>query len=55
MHGNDGADPAGLSNNRLLLGIAASGPKVVKGWYDVPFGKPMAHTREYIEILRKIL
>ena len=38
----------------LLRGIAASGPKVVKGWYDVPFGTPMAHTRAYIEILRKI-
>jgi F420-dependent oxidoreductase-like protein len=28
---------------------------VVEGWHGVPFGKPMARTREYIEILRKIL
>jgi alkanesulfonate monooxygenase SsuD/methylene tetrahydromethanopterin reductase-like flavin-dependent oxidoreductase (luciferase family) len=26
-----------------------------RGWYGVPFGKPMARTREYIEILRKVL
>src|SRR6266851_3713579 len=44
-----------LSNNRFLLGIGASGPQVVEGWHGVPFGKPMARTREYIAILRKIL
>jgi F420-dependent oxidoreductase-like protein len=44
-----------LSNNRFLLGIGASGPQVVEGWHGMPFGKPMARTREYIEILRKIL
>ena len=44
-----------LSNNRFLLGIGASGPQVIEGWHGVPFGKPMARTREYIEILRKIL
>src|SRR5437016_9307514 len=44
-----------LSNNRFLLGIGASGPQVVEGWHGVPFGRPMARTREYIEILRKIL
>jgi F420-dependent oxidoreductase-like protein len=44
-----------LSNSRFLLGIGALGPQVVEGWHGVPFGKPMARTREYIEILRKIL
>jgi F420-dependent oxidoreductase-like protein len=44
-----------LSNNRFLLGIGASGPLVVEGWHGVAFGKPLARTREYIEILRKIL
>ena len=44
-----------LSGNRFLLGIGPSGPQVVEGWHGVPFGKPMARTREYIEILRKIL
>src|SRR5262249_45560171 len=44
-----------LSNNRFLLGIGASGPQVVEGWHGVPFRKALARTREYIEILRKIL
>ena len=44
-----------LSNNRFLLGIGAAGPQVVEGWHGLPFGKPMARTREDIEILRKIL
>ena len=44
-----------LSNNRFLLGIGPSGLQVVEGWHGVPFGKPMARTREYIEIVRKIL
>src|SRR5262245_17678601 len=43
-----------LSNNRFLLVIGASGPQVVEGCHGVPFGKPMARTREYVEILRKI-
>ena len=44
-----------LSGNRFLLGIGPSGPQVVEGWHGVPFGKPLARTREYIEIVRKIL
>ena len=44
-----------LSNNRFRLGIGVSGPQVVEGWHGMPFNKPLARTREYIEILRKIL
>jgi len=43
-----------LSGGRLILGLGASGPQVVEGWYGVPFPKPLARTREYIDILRKI-
>jgi F420-dependent oxidoreductase-like protein len=43
-----------LSGGRFLLGLGASGPQVVEGWHGVPYGKPMARTREYIEILRAI-
>jgi F420-dependent oxidoreductase-like protein len=43
-----------LSNGRMILGLGVSGPQVVEGWYGVPFGKPLARTREYISILRKI-
>lgn len=43
-----------LTGGRLLLGVGASGPQVVEGWYGQPFAKPLARTREYIEIMRKV-
>ncbi|MFF3440109.1 LLM class F420-dependent oxidoreductase [Streptosporangium sp. NPDC002721] len=43
-----------LTGGRLLLGIGASGPQVVEGWYGRPFPKPLARTREYVEIMRKV-
>jgi F420-dependent oxidoreductase-like protein len=44
-----------LSGGRFMLGIGPSGPQVVEGWYGVPYGRPMARTREYVSIVRKIL
>ncbi len=44
-----------LSNGRFILGLGVSGPQVVEGWYGQPFPKPLQRTREYIEIIRKIL
>ena len=44
-----------MSGNRFILGIGPSGPQVVEGWYGVPYGKPLTRTREYIEIVRKVL
>ena len=44
-----------LSGDRFVLGIGPSGPQVIEGWYGVPYGKPLTRTREYIEIVRKIL
>jgi len=44
-----------LSQGRLILGIGVSGPQVVEGWYGQPFPKPLARTREYVEIVRKTL
>jgi F420-dependent oxidoreductase-like protein len=43
-----------LSGGRLILGIGVSGPQVVEGWYGQPFPKPVARTREFVEIIRKI-
>ncbi|MEO3811873.1 LLM class F420-dependent oxidoreductase [Sphaerisporangium sp. B11E5] len=43
-----------LTGGRLLLGIGASGPQVVEGWYGRPFPRPLARTREYIDIMRKV-
>jgi F420-dependent oxidoreductase-like protein len=44
-----------LSGGRFILGIGPSGPQVVEGWHGVAYGKPLLRTREYIEIIRKIL
>ena len=44
-----------LSKGRMILGLGVSGPQVVEGWYGQPFSKPLARTREYISIIRKIL
>jgi F420-dependent oxidoreductase-like protein len=44
-----------LSGGRVILGLGVSGPQVVEGWYGVPFAKPLARTREYIDIVNKIM
>jgi F420-dependent oxidoreductase-like protein len=44
-----------LSGGRMLLGIGTSGPQVAEGWHGQRFGKQLARTREYVEILRKAL
>jgi len=44
-----------LSNGRLILGLGVSGPQVVEGWYGQPYRKPLARTREYVEIIRKVM
>ncbi|MFB4318497.1 LLM class F420-dependent oxidoreductase [Actinomadura sp. 21ATH] len=43
-----------LSGGRVILGLGASGPQVVEGWYGQPFPKPLARTREYLDIVRKV-
>jgi F420-dependent oxidoreductase-like protein len=43
-----------LSGGRLQLGLGVSGPQVVEGWYGVPFPKPLARTREYVQVLRDV-
>ena len=43
-----------LSAGRFILGLGVSGPQVVEGWYGQPFARPLARTREYLEIMRKV-
>ncbi|TYL54972.1 LLM class F420-dependent oxidoreductase [Nocardioides sp. BGMRC 2183] len=43
-----------LSGGRLHLGLGVSGPQIVEGWYGRPFPRPLARTREYVEVLRAI-
>ena len=44
-----------LSGGRFILGIGASGPQVVEGWYGRPYPRPLERTREYVTILREII
>ena len=44
-----------LSGGRMILGLGVSGPQVVEGWYGQPSNRPLARTREYVEIIRRVL
>jgi F420-dependent oxidoreductase-like protein len=43
-----------VSNGRFILGLGASGPQVIEGFHGVPYEKPMARIKEYIEACRMI-
>jgi len=45
---------SGLSNNRFIVGLGASGPQVVEGWHGVPYGRPVSRLKEYTQIMKKI-
>src|SRR5436309_15324419 len=44
-----------LSGGRALLGLGLSGPQVAEGWHGQAYGKPLAKTREYVDIVRTIM
>lgn len=44
-----------LSGGRFLLGLGLSGPQVVEGWHGVAYGRPLAKTREYVDIVRRVI
>jgi F420-dependent oxidoreductase-like protein len=44
-----------LSGGRFMFGFGPSGPQVSEGWYGVDYAKPWGRTREYIEVVRKII
>src|SRR5881227_1785554 len=43
-----------LSGGRFILGLGASGPQVVEGWYGQPYPRPLERTREYIDVIRQV-
>jgi F420-dependent oxidoreductase-like protein len=43
-----------LSGGRVVIGLGASGPQVVEGWYGEPYARPLERTREYVQILRSV-
>ncbi|HEY2203982.1 MAG TPA: LLM class F420-dependent oxidoreductase [Pseudonocardia sp.] len=43
-----------VSGGRAVLGLGASGPQVIEGWHGVPYDRPLARTREIVDICRKV-
>lgn len=43
-----------LSWGRCVLGLGASGPQVVEGFHGVAFDRPVARTREVVQICRTV-
>jgi F420-dependent oxidoreductase-like protein len=41
-----------VSGGRFRLGLGVSGPQVSEGWHGVRFAKPLARTREYVDIVK---
>jgi F420-dependent oxidoreductase-like protein len=44
-----------LTGGRVIVGIGTSNPQVVEGWYGQPYPRPLERTREYVDILRKVI
>ena len=44
-----------LSEGRFILGLGSSGPQVAEGWHGVAYDKPLTRSREYVDIIRRIL
>jgi len=49
------ASLADLSEGRVAAGFGTSTPVIVSGWHGLPFARPVATTRAYIEIFRRLL
>jgi F420-dependent oxidoreductase-like protein len=43
-----------VSGGRFVLGLGASGPQVIEGFHGVPYDKPMARIKEYIDVCRQV-
>lgn len=44
-----------ITGGRFRLGLGVSGPQVSEGWHGVRYGKPLARTREYVEVVKMAL
>jgi F420-dependent oxidoreductase-like protein len=44
-----------VSDGRAILGLGASGPQVIEGWHGVRYDRPLARTREIVDIVRRAL
>jgi F420-dependent oxidoreductase-like protein len=44
-----------VGEGRMVIGIGASGPQIVEGWYGQPWGKPNLRLRDTVTIIKRIL
>lgn len=44
-----------VTGGRFFLGLGASGPQVIEGFHAVPYDRPLARTREVIDVVRAVL
>jgi F420-dependent oxidoreductase-like protein len=44
-----------ISGGRLKLGLGTSGPVVSEGWHGQRFSRQLLRTREYVEVVRRML
>jgi alkanesulfonate monooxygenase SsuD/methylene tetrahydromethanopterin reductase-like flavin-dependent oxidoreductase (luciferase family) len=44
-----------ISPGRFLLGIGASGKKLVENWHGVSFEKPSTRVKEYVKVIQRVV
>jgi alkanesulfonate monooxygenase SsuD/methylene tetrahydromethanopterin reductase-like flavin-dependent oxidoreductase (luciferase family) len=44
-----------LGQERFALGLGTSGRALVENWHGVPYESPIIRTREYVEVIRKVV
>ncbi|MBC7173465.1 MAG: LLM class flavin-dependent oxidoreductase, partial [Polyangiaceae bacterium] len=44
-----------VTGGRAILGLGASGPQVIEGFHGIAYEKPIARTKEVIDIVRRAL
>lgn len=44
-----------ISGGRFILGLGASGPRVIEKWHGLPYRAPLARTEHYVNIIRTAL
>jgi F420-dependent oxidoreductase-like protein len=42
-----------VSGGRAVIGLGASGPQVIEGFHGIPFERPIARTREVVDLIRR--
>ncbi len=44
-----------VSGGRFILGLGASGPRVIENWHGIPYRRPLARTEDYVKTIRLAL